>query len=110
MCFRTSCWEKTGGLLFSSCTVTTTVQELFRPARDSIIPSVSESGSAHHANTVCRRNGKYLIFTPGSMSHAGHIMCHPEASAATSSGCKSGSKANDAQAHIANMSCYFLVQ
>lgn len=78
VCFRTSCWEKTGGLLFSSCTVTTTVQELFRPARDIIIPSVSDSGSAHHANKVCWRNGKYLIFTPRSMSHADHIICHPQ--------------------------------
>lgn len=33
MRLRTSCCEKTGGLLFSSCTVTTTVQELFSPAR-----------------------------------------------------------------------------
>lgn len=50
----TSCWEKTGGLLFSSCTVTTTVQELFRPAKNIIGPSVSDSRStSHQENDVC---------------------------------------------------------
>lgn len=109
MCFRTSCWEKTGGLLFSSCTVTTTVQELFRPARDIIIPSVSDSGSVHHTNKVCRRNRrKYLIFTPRYMSHVDHIICKHQKLAEVRP--LDGNKATDSLAHKVNMSCYFLAQ
>lgn len=102
----TSCWEKTGGLLFSSCTVTTTVQELFRPAKHIIVTSVSDLRSAHHENNVCCRNKRPLFFfTPRSMQ----FIWKPEGvNIATSSPLCSSNKAADALANGTNMSCPFL--
>lgn len=100
MCSGTSCWEKTGGLLFSSCTVTTTVQELFRPARDIITASVSDSGSDHHTNKVRWGNRKYLILPsshPDSWVMQTTSSVTPEASMHTSLGCWGVNEAGDAK-------------
>lgn len=105
----TSCWEKTGGLLFSSCTVTTTVQELFRPGES--IVSVSDSRSTHQENDVGWRNKRCLFFFHNPVPESRCFFWQPGGGgvniATTSPRCRSN-KATDAVGDASKMPRPFL--
>lgn len=88
---NTSYWEKTGAWLFSSCTVTTTVQELFRPSKNIIVPSVSDSRSSR--KWLLLQEQAVLLLTAWGVNMA-----------TSSPPCRS-SKATDSVGDAANVSC-----